>query len=158
MSEKVIVTRQGYEKMIEDLNALKTTKRREVADQLEKARAFGDLSENAEYETAKEAKHQLEIRIGELERKIAHARVVDLNDIPKDKVYLGATVKVQDLDNKEIFRYTLVPQDEANFDEGKISVTSPIGKGLLGKVLNEEAAIQAPARTIKLKIMEITYG
>ncbi|HOG23959.1 MAG TPA: transcription elongation factor GreA, partial [Candidatus Omnitrophota bacterium] len=83
MSEKVVVTRQGYEKMLESLKFLKTTKRREVADQLEKARAFGDLSENAEYETAKEAKNQLETRIRELEERVAHAKVVELDDIPK---------------------------------------------------------------------------
>ncbi|OQA58211.1 MAG: Transcription elongation factor GreA [Candidatus Omnitrophica bacterium ADurb.Bin277] len=157
MTEKVVVTKQGYEKMLADLKILKTTKRREVADQLEKARAFGDLSENAEYETAKEAKHQLEIRIGELERKVAHVRVVDMNDIPKDKAYLGAAVKVRNLDTGDVFQYILVPQDEADFDQGKISVTSPVGKGLLGKALNEEAVIQVPAGTIKLKIMEIKY-
>ena len=157
MSERVVVTKKGYEKMLEDLKHLKTVKRREVADQLEKARAFGDLSENAEYETAKEAKHQLEIRIGELEQRVAHAKVVEMSDIARDKAFLGATVKVQNLDTKDSFRYTLVSQDEANFDEGKISVTSPIGKGLLGKAQNEETVIQVPAGKIKLKIMEIHY-
>ncbi len=157
MSEKVVVTKQGYEKMLESLKFLKTTKRREVADQLEKARAFGDLSENAEYETAKEAKNQLETRIRELEERVAHAKVVELDDIPKDKVYLGATVKVQNLTSKDFFQYILVSQDEANFDEGKIAVTSPIGKGLLGKALNEEAKIQVPAGTVQLKITEIKY-
>jgi transcription elongation factor GreA len=157
MSDKVILTQQGYDKMFEDLKALKTTKRREVAAALEKARAHGDLRENAEYDAAKEAKQQLEMRISDLESRLARAQVINRADIAQDKVYLGASVKVQNLNSKDVFDYTLVAQDEANFEEGKISVTSPIGRGLLGKALNEEAAIQVPAGTIKLKIMEIKY-
>lgn len=157
MTEKIILTQQGYDKLFEELNFLKTKKRREVADQLEKARAHGDLSENSEYETAKETKHQLEIRIAELEHKLSSAKILDKGEIAQDKAYLSAKVKVQNLDSKDIFEYTLVAQDEANFDEGKISVTSPIGKGLLGRSLNEEAVIQVPAGKIKLKIMEIKY-
>ena len=157
MSDKVILTQEGYDKLYEDLVFLKTKKRREVADQLEKARAHGDLSENADWETAKETKHQLEIRIGQLESRLAGARIVAKGDIAQDKVYLSAKVKVKNLDSGDIFDYTLVSQDEANFDEGKISVTSPIGRGMLGMALNEEAIIQVPAGKIKLKIMEITY-
>jgi transcription elongation factor GreA len=157
MPGKVILTQKGYDKLFEELNFLKTKKRREVADQLEKARAHGDLSENADYETAKEAKHQLEIRIGELEHKLSNARILEKGDIAQDKVYLTAKVKVKNLDSGDVFDYTIVAQDEANFDEGKISVTSPIGRGLLGKALNEEAVIQVPAGKIKLIIMEISY-
>ena len=157
MPDKVILTQQGYDKLYEDLNFLKTKKRREVADQLEKARAHGDLSENADWETAKEAKHQLEIRIGQLEARLANARILEKGDIAQDKAYLSAKVKVKNLDSGDIFDYTLVSQDEANFDEGKISVTSPIGRGILGKALNEETVIQVPAGKIKLKIMEIQY-
>lgn len=157
MSEKVILTKVGYEKLLHELEFMKTKKRREVADQLEKARAHGDLSENSEYETAKEAKHQLEIRIATLEHRLAHAQILEQREVAQDKVYLGASLKVQNLVTKDTFQYTLVTQDEANFDEGKISITSPIGKGLLSKQLNEEVAIQVPAGTIKLKIMEIRY-
>lgn len=157
MADKIILTKQGYEKLSEELNFLKTKKRREIANQLEKARAHGDLSENSEYETAKEAKHQLEIRIAELEHKLGNARILDQSEIAQDKAYLSATVKAQNVVTKDIFIYTLVAQDEANFEEGKISITSPIGRGLLGKSLNEEAVIQVPAGTIKLKIMEIRY-
>ena len=157
MSDKVILTQEGYDKLYEDLVFLKTKKRREVADQLEKARAHGDLSENADWETAKEAKHQLEIRIGQLEARLASARIVDKGDIAQDKAYLSATVKVKNLDSGDVFDYVLVSQDEANFDEGKISVTSPIGRGILGKSLNEETIIPVPAGKIKLKIMEIRY-
>ena len=157
MNDKVILTREGYDKLYEDLNFLKTKKRREVADQLEKARAHGDLSENSDWETAKEAKHQLEIRIGQLEHRLGGARILEKGDIAQDKAYLSAKVKVKNLDSGDIFDYMLVSQDEANFDEGKISVTSPIGRGILGKSLDEETVIQVPAGKIKLKIMEIQY-
>jgi transcription elongation factor GreA len=153
--EKVVLTREGYEKLCEDLNYLKTKKRREVANQLEHARAFGDLRENAEYETAKEAKRQLEIRIQELEHKLANARVVNLSDIPTDKAFLGAKVEMKNLDTGETVTYTLVAQDEANFSLGKISVTSPIGKGLLGKAEKEKVEIQVPAGTLKFQILKI---
>ena len=94
MPDKVILTQQGYDKLYEDLNFLKTKKRREVADQLEKARAHGDLSENADWETAKEAKHQLEIRIGQLEARLSNARILGKGDVAQDKAYLSAKVKV----------------------------------------------------------------
>ena len=157
MTGKVILTQQGYDKLYEELNFLKTKKRREVADQLEKARAHGDLSENADWETAKETKHQLEIRIGQLEHRLGSAQILEKGEIAQDKAYLSAKVKVKNLDSGDIFDYMLVSQDEANFDEGKISVTSPIGRGILGKALNEEIVIQVPAGKIKLKIMEIQY-
>lgn len=156
MTDKVVLTREGYEKLLEELNSLKTKKRREVAKQLEHARAFGDLRENAEYETAKEAKRQLETRIGELERRLTTARVVDTREIPEGKAYLGATLELKNLDNGETIRYTLVAQDEADFNQGKISVTSPLGQGLLGKAEKEKAEIQVPAGKLKFQILKIT--
>jgi len=156
MIEKIVLTREGYEKLVENLNFLKTKKRREVANQLEHARAFGDLRENAEYETAKEAKRQLETRINNLESKLAHAKVVDASEIPADKAYLGAAVELKNLDTGETVRYTLVAQDEANFSEGKISVSSPIGKGLLGKAEKEKVEIQVPAGKLKFQILKIS--
>ena len=156
MVDKVVLTREGYEKLVENLNFLKTKKRREVANQLEHARAFGDLRENAEYETAKEAKRQLETRINNLESKLAHAKVVDASEIPADKAYLGAAVELKNLDTGETVRYTLVAQDEANFSEGKISVSSPIGKGLLGKAEKEKVEIQVPAGKLKFQILKIS--
>ena len=154
--DKVILTREGYEKMVEDLNYLKTKKRREVANQLEHARAFGDLRENAEYETAKEAKRQLETRIQELELKLSNARVVDTSDIPADKAYLGATVEVKNLDTGDTAKYILVPPDESDFNQGKISTTSPIGKGLLGKAEKEKVEIQVPAGKLHFQILKIS--
>lgn len=156
MTDKVVLTREGYEKLLEELKFLKTKKRREIAEQLAHARAFGDLRENAEYETAKEAKRQLETRIEGLERKLIHARVVDKDEIPEGKAFLGATLEIKNLDTGEKVRYTLVAQDEADFNQGKISVTSPIGKGLLGKVEMEKVEIKVPAGTLKFQIIKIT--
>ncbi len=156
MTDKIVLTKEGYQKLIEELNHLKTKKRREVAEQLAHARAFGDLRENAEYETAKEDKRQLETRIEELERKVTSARVVDTSEIPAGKAFLGATLELKNLNTGETIRYTLVAQDEADFNQGKISVTSPIGKGLLGKAEGEKAEIQVPAGKIKFQILKIT--
>ena len=156
MTDKVVLTRQGYEKLLEELNYMKTKKRREVAEQLAHARAFGDLRENAEYETAKEAKRQLETRIEELENKITTARVVDLSEIPEGKAFLGATLELKNLDTGEVVKYKLVAQDEADFNQGKISVTSPIGKGFLGKSEKDKAEIQVPAGKLKFQILKIT--
>lgn len=154
--DKIVLTREGYEKLLAELNHLKTKKRREIANQLAHARSFGDLRENAEYETAKEAKRQLETRIQELETKLAHARVVDTSEIPHGKAFLGATLELKNLDTGETLRYTLVAQDEADFDEGKISVSSPLGKGLLGKTEKEKVEILVPAGKLRFQILKIT--
>ncbi len=156
MSDKVILTREGYEKLIEELNTLKTKKRREVAKQLEHARAFGDLRENAEYETAKDAKRHLETRIHELELRLSRAKVVEASGLATDKIYFGARVELENLDNGETVTYTLVSQDEADFSQGKISVTSPIGKGLLGKAEKEKVEIQVPAGKLRFQILKIS--
>lgn len=154
--DKVILTQDGYNRLVDELNTMKTKKRREVADQLHHARSLGDLRENAEYETAKEAKHQLEIRIRELEAKLSGAQIVNISEVRKDKAFLGAALEVQNVDTGDKFKYTLVPQDEADFSAGKISVTSPIGRGLLGKGPNETAEIQVPAGKVRLKILSIS--
>lgn len=156
MSDKVIMTRQGYEKLSEELNYLKTKKRRQVADQLEHARAFGDLRENAEYDTAKEAKRQLETRIAEMEARLGRAHIVDVSDLPSDKIYLGVTAELKNHNSGDKVKFTFVAQDESDFAAGKISVTSPIGKGLLGKAVGEIAEIVVPAGKIKYEVLSIT--
>ena len=153
--DKVILTREGYEKLAEELKFLKTKKRREVANQLEHARALGDLRENSEYETTKETKHQLESRIAILEAKLARVQIVDPKDLPQDKAYLGATLEIKNLDTGDLLRYTLVAQDEADFAKGRISVTSPIGKGLLGKGPKDKVEIQIPAGKVRLEILKL---
>lgn len=156
--EKVILTKEGYEKLLQELQYLKTTKRMEAANALEKARAHGDLRENSEYDAAKDAKSHLEGRIASLEERLSRATVVDLKDIQSDKAYLGATIRVKNHTSGDTFQYTLVTQDEMNFEAGKISVVSPIGRGLLGKAVREIVEIKVPAGMIKLEILEINYG
>ena len=153
--DKVILTQEGFEKLSAELNFLKTKKRREVAGQLEFARGLGDLRENAEYETAKEAKHQLEIRIGELEAKLGNAKIVDLSNLPTDKVLLGAVVDLKNLITGDKIRYILVTADESDFSKNRISITSPIGKGLVGKAVGDVAEIVIPAGKVKFEILKI---
>ncbi len=155
-ADQVILTREGYEKLVDELNFLKTKKRREVANLLEHARALGDLSENAEYESAKHAKEQLEARIMMLEAKLGRARIVDNSEVRSDKAFLGASLEVKNLDTGDVFRYSLVSQDEADISQGKISVTSPIGKGFLGRGSGEKIEIQIPAGKVRYEILKIT--
>ena len=156
--DKVILTREGYEKMLEELMYLKGKKRKEVAQQLATARAHGDLKENAEYDAAKEAKSHLEGRIASLEDRLGRAQVIDPQEMQSDKAFIGGTLKIKNHNSGDTFEYLLVSQDEADFAKGKISVTSPIGKGLLGKGAGEVVEIQVPAGLIKLEILEIRYG
>jgi len=156
MSEAIYLTKEGYEKLKKELNSLKGQKRREIASALEKARALGDLSENAEYDSAKQAFDINEKRINELERKLVRARILENENISSDKAYVGARVKLQDLDSKEKIEYSLVAEDEADFSKGKISISSPVGKSLLGKKKGEIVNIRIPAGTLRYKITAIS--
>lgn len=154
--DKILMTREGYEKLRKDLEYMKTTKRREIADDIAKARAFGDLKENAEYDAAKNNQAMNEKRIAEVEERFSRIQILDDAKIPKDQVFIGATVLLKDLKNNDEFSYSIVPQDEANFDEGKISVGSPIAKGLLGLKVGDTAEIKIPAGTLKYKVLKIS--
>ena len=156
MSDRVIMTREGYEKLKKELEYLKATKRREIADDIAKARAFGDLKENAEYDAAKNSQAMNERKIADIEEKLQHIQILDEAKISKDQVFIGASVLLKDLKNQDEFTYKIVPQDEANFDEGKISVTSPIAKGLLGLKVGDTAEIKIPAGVLKYKVLEIS--
>ena len=156
MSDKIPMTREGYDKLVKNLEYLKTTKRREIAGDIARARAFGDLKENAEYDAAKNSQAMNEKRIADAEEKLVHVQIIDDTKIPKDQVFIGATVLLKDLKNNDEFNYSIVPQDEANFDEGKISITSPIAKGLLGLKVGDTAEIKIPAGTLKYKVLKIT--
>src|SRR3989338_5231703 len=156
MSDRIPMTRDGYEKLVKDLETLKTTKRREIADDIAKARAFGDLKENAEYDAAKNSQAMNEKRISDLQEKLVSVQIIDETKIPKDQIFIGAKVLLKDLKNQDEFTYAIVPQDEADFDEGKISVTSPIAKGLLGLKVGETAEIKIPAGVLKYKVLKIS--
>lgn len=156
MTDKILMTREGYEKLRKELEYLKTAKRREIAEDIARARAFGDLKENAEYDSAKNNQAMNEKRIADCEEKLAHVKLIDGSKIAKDQVFIGATVLLKDLKNEEELSYTLVPHDEANFDEGKLSVSSPIAKGLLGLKVGDTAEIRIPAGVLKYKVLKIS--
>jgi transcription elongation factor GreA len=156
--KKIILTQKKYDELLKELEYLKTTRRREISKEIGIAREKGDISENAEYEAAKDAQGLLEKRIAELEDKLSRATVMENIEIEAGKAYIGATIKVRDLSSKEEASYTLVAQEEANFQEGKISVESPIGKALLGHKKGDAVEITAPAGVMKYKILEITRG
>ena len=156
MSEAIYLSKEGYERLHKELKVLKGLKRREIASALEKARALGDLSENAEFDSAKQSFDINEKRINELERKLVRARILENENISSDKAYVGAKVKLHDLDSKENIEYFLVAEDEADFAKGKISISSPVGRSLLGKKIDEIVNIKIPAGTLRYKITGIS--
>ena len=153
---KSYLSHEGHEKLIKKLEFLKTVKRRELAKAVGKARAHGDISENAEYDAAKEEQGLNEKRIAELETKLANAEILDDSKMSKDTALIGATIEMKDMDSGEKVQYTLVSELEADYAEGKISVSSPIGKGLLGHKKNEIVKIEIPAGVLKYKILKIS--
>ncbi len=155
MSEDIYLTQEGYERLVNELEQLKTVKRRQLSRAVGEARAHGDISENAEYDAAKEAQGHNEKQIVELEDKLARVRILD-KDIPVDQVLIGAMVKLKDMDTDEQLEYTLVSELEADYNQGKISVTSPVGQGLLGHKENEIVEIKIPAGALRYKIIKIS--
>ena len=153
---KIHLSPEGHEKLRKELEFLKTVRRKELSKAIGEARAHGDISENAEYDSAKDAQALNEKKIAGLEEKLSNAQILDDTHIAKDEALIGATVKLKDLDSKEELQYTLVSELEADFSQGKISVTSPIGKGLLGHKVNEKVEIEVPAGIIKYKILKIS--
>ena len=154
--DEIYLTRDGYEKLIKELDFLKREKRRKLSKAIGEARAHGDISENAEYDAAKEAQGLNEKRIAELEYKLTRARIIDYENIPKDEVLIGATVMLKDLDSQEVLEYMLVSEAEANYTEGKISVTSPVGAALLNHREKEIVEIKVPAGVLKYEILKIS--
>jgi len=155
MSGVNYVTKETLEQMREELTQLKTSGRAEIAHAIAEAREKGDLRENAEYDAAKEAQGLHEAKIAKLEAVIASSRVMDAKDIDTSKVSILSKVKVTNLNTKKTVEYQIVSEKEADLKAGKISVTSPIGKGLLGKVVGEIAEVTAPSGIIKFKVEEI---
>lgn len=152
---KVILTQEGYDKLEEELNYLKTEKRTEIAERIKTARGFGDLSENSEYDEAKSAQSENEQRIIELESKLRNAQVIDSKEIDTKTVQIGNLVKLHDIEFDEDVEYTIVGSTEVNLTENKISNESPIGKALLGKKKGEIVDVDAPQGIIQFKILAI---
>jgi transcription elongation factor GreA len=147
MPGQVYLTRFGYQKLLEQLEFMKVSERQRIAKAIGEARAQGDISENAEYDAAKDAQAHNEARIAELEGTLSNISFIEDMNIPRDKVFIGATVELKDLDTKEDLSYTLVAPEEAEFRSDSLSVFSPVGKGLLTHKAGEEVSIQVPAGT-----------
>ena len=150
------MTEEGYRKMMEEINYLETYKRPEISKQIAEARDKGDLSENAEYDAAKEAQGMLEMKIAQMKDMIAKARLIDDSKLDTDTVQILTRVKIKNTKNNAVMQYMLVSDTEANLKEGKIAVSTPIAKGLLGKKVGDKADIQVPSGMMTFEILEIT--
>ena len=156
MSALSYYTPEGFKKLKEELDFLKTIERPRVSAQIAEARDKGDLSENAEYDAAKEAQGLLEMKISKMEDVMANARIMDASQMDTSKVFVLSTVRIRNQKNGQELKYTLVAEQEADLKLGKISVSSPIGKGLLGKTVGDVAEITIPNGTLALEVLEIT--
>ncbi len=156
MAAVAYYTEEGLQKLKDELQQLKTVERKNVIRQIAEARDKGDLSENAEYDAAKEAQGLLEIKIAKLEEIVSNARVVDSSKLDITKVSILTTVKIKNLKNNMEMKYTLVAENEADLKSGKISIDSPIGKGLVGKKVGDKVEVTVPAGVIPFEIIEIT--
>jgi len=155
--QRVPVTPEGYRKIQEELDRFLKVERPKNIQAIAEARSHGDLSENAEYHAAKERQSFIEGRIQELQAKLALAEIIDPSKINQSSVAFGATVKVLDVEADEEYIFVLVGTEEADVKQGKISISSPVGRALLGKEVGDSAVIKAPARTIEYEILEIRF-
>jgi transcription elongation factor GreA len=156
MGETKYYTEEGLEKLKAELDQLTKVERPEISRQIAEARDKGDLSENAEYDAAKEAQGLLELKISKLQEVIRNARIIDESKLDTSKILILSKVKIKNLKNNAIMEYTLVPESEADLKKGKISVNSPIARGLLGKKQGETTEIRVPAGVIPFEIIEIS--
>ncbi|NTW53193.1 MAG: transcription elongation factor GreA [Chlorobaculum sp.] len=156
MSDRIYLTRDGYNRLKDELHLLTTETRKEVLEKIAEARSHGDLSENAEYDAAREEQSQLEAKISDIESKLASATILDPKQIKTDKVYILTSVKLRNLQaDDEIIEYTLVSSEEADMDLGKISVRSPVGRSLIGKVVGDKVKIIVPKGELHYEILDI---
>ncbi|MBN31483.1 MAG: transcription elongation factor GreA [Crocinitomicaceae bacterium] len=156
MADISYFTKEGLQRLKDEVRQLETVERPKISQQIAEARDKGDLSENAEYDAAKEAQGLLEAKISKLKNTLANARLVDDSKIDNTKVYILSTVKIRNTKNNAEVTYTLVAENEANLAEKKISIDSPIGKGLLGKSVGDLADVQVPAGVIPFEILAIS--
>lgn len=150
-----VLTRKGEEKLKAELNELRSVRRREVAEKIKVALSFGDLSENSEYDEAKNEQGIIESRIAEIEATLAHAQIIDDEDISTEKVGIGTTVKILDIEMDEEMDFKIVGTKEADINSGKMSDESPIGAAIMGKKVGEEVDVETPTGIIKFKVLEI---
>ena len=155
-NKEVLLTQQGFDKLEQELENLKTVKRVEIAERIKVALGFGDLSENSEYDEAKNAQAENETKIAELENKIRYAKIIDESEIDTKTVQVGNTVKLLDLEFDEEVSYTIVGSTEVDIAQNKISNESPIGSAILGAKKNQIVEVQAPAGVMQYKVLSIT--
>ena len=156
MNQVKYFTKEGLEKLKKKLEQLKSVERPAISQQIAEAREKGDLSENAEYDAAKNEQGMLELRISKLEDTLRNARVIDESQLDDSKVSILSKVKLKNMKNNAVMEYTLVPENEAEIKKGKISVNSPIARGLLGKETGDEVEIEVPAGLMTFKVMDIS--
>lgn len=154
--DRLYLTKDGYNKIRTELERLRTRERPSVIEAISRAREHGDLSENAEYHSAKERQMFIEKKIAELQDKLVRSEIIDESLMDKDKAYLGATVTLKDRRTGEQIRYTLVSTDEADFEQNKISTQSPVGRALLGKGVGEQVEAKVPVGTLAYEILDIS--
>jgi len=157
MTKVVYMTDAGLRKLREELDRLVNVERPKISQQIGEARDKGDLSENAEYDAAKEAQGMLEMRISKLQELIANSRIIDESKLDRSSVQILSTVKLKNTKTGAVMTYTLVAENEANVKEGKIAINTPIGKGLVGKKIGEQVVINVPSGQLFLEIIEITH-
>jgi transcription elongation factor GreA len=150
------MTAEGYKKLVEELNELERVQRPAISKQIGEARDKGDLSENAEYDAAKEAQGMLEMRISNLKEMVASARMIDESKINTNEVQILTRVKIKNTKTDQLMTYMIVSESEPNFKEGKLSVTTPIAKGLLGKKVGEKASVSVPSGILEFEVLEIS--
>ncbi len=155
MSNFVYLSRERLNELEEELKDLKTNGRKRMAERIAEARSHGDLSENAEYDAAKDEQGMLELKINQMENMLARARVVDPNSLSNEEVHILAKVTVKNMNNNKTYTYTLVSPEEADIKQSKIAVTSPVGASLMGKKKGEIVAAKVPAGVIKFEILNI---
>jgi transcription elongation factor GreA len=153
--KEVILTPEGYEKLKREIELLSNEKRREVADRIRVARDFGDITENAEYDDAKNEQAMLEHKIAQLEDRLVNARVIESGDVDLSVVSIGAKVRLKDVDANKVIEYTIVGSAEANPAEEKLSNESPVGRAIIGKKKGETVEVTAPRGSLKYKILDI---
>jgi len=151
----VYLTPERLREIEAEVKELKTTGRKEMANTIAEARSFGDLSENAEYDAAKDAQGLLELKISKMENLLSRAQIIDASNLPKDEVHILSKVKVKNLNNQKEYEYLLVSPEEADLQQGKIALTSPVGKSLMGRKQGEIVEAHVPAGIIKFEVLSI---
>ncbi len=156
--KKVPITRQGYTDLMRELNRLKRVDRVQAMKAIEEARAHGDLTENAEYDAAKENQTLIEGKIRDIESRLTHAEIIDTKKLPSDRVVFGSVVLLENLDTGERVQYEIVGPDESNVKQGKISSDSPVGHALIGKKVDDEVSVRTPGGIRNFQVVRISSG